>query len=83
MVTLTTEERDSLTPEELKQHLAAEEKIVFGHNFERDRKGQPVEQGIGAPGRRSENHYRSIAKNEGPEDEKKARAEDAKHRGTP
>jgi hypothetical protein len=73
MVTLTTEERDALTPAELKAHLAEEEKIVFGTDFKKV-KGRPVEQGFGSPGRETDNHFRAIEKYEGKDAAEKARA---------
>lgn len=73
MVTKTVEEWDALTPEEQKLHLANEEKTVFGHDVKHV-KGAPVEKGIGAPGRETENHFRAIGKYEGAQAEKDARA---------
>jgi hypothetical protein len=67
MVTLTQEEFQVLGPEERKAHLAAEEKIVFGQNFERDRNGRPVEAGIGSPAQQSINSLAAIRKWEGEE----------------
>ncbi len=74
MVTLNTEEIDEmkaamangkLPPDALKKHFEAEEKRVFGENFKRDRKtGVPIENGIGAPGRENENHFRAMRMNE-------------------
>lgn len=66
MVTKTQEEWDLMTPDERKAHLSAEEKIVFGHDFEK-KKGVPIEQGIGAPGRETNNHFSGIRKYEGEE----------------
>jgi hypothetical protein len=63
MVTLTNEEFDALSPEAQKAHQVAEEKIVFGHDFKKV-KGQPVEQGIGSPGRETGNHFASLKKAE-------------------
>ena len=73
MVTLTTEEWDNLgnpdkggsTAKQL-AHLEAEEKVVFGHDFQKD-KGQPIERGIGSHGRESSNHFAAIRKYEGEE----------------
>ena len=73
MVTKTHEEWDAMDAAERKAHLAAEEKIVNGHDF-RKIKGKPVEQGIGSPGRETENHFAAIRKYEGVEAEKAARA---------
>ena len=67
MVTLSPSEFELLTPEERKVHLAEEEKIVFGHDFQRDRNGNPIEQGIASPGRETSNHFAAIRKYEGEE----------------
>lgn len=73
MVTKTQEELDimrmqiqtgELPPDAIKQHFAAEEKVVFGNDFKKV-KGQPVEQGIGSPGRENHNHFSAIRKYEG------------------
>jgi hypothetical protein len=70
MVTKTPDEIDAMSPAELKEHLADEEKTVFG----RDRlnepafkkvKGQPIETGIGSPGRENGNHFAAIKKYQG------------------
>jgi len=87
MVSLTQEEWDDLGDPEKggsiakqKAHLAAEEKIVFGADFQK-KKGVPIEQGIGSPGRENPNHFAAIRKNEGEEAYQKALAEAAKRRG--
>ena len=67
MVTLTQDEFGALNPEQRAAHLAEEEKIVFGHNFRRDAKGNPIEVGIGSPGRPSLNSLQAIRKYEGEE----------------
>lgn len=74
MVSKTPEEWDAMTLAERKAHMAEEEKIVFGHDFKKV-KGQPVEQGIGSPGRENSNHFAAIRKYEGEEAYKKAVAE--------
>lgn len=66
MVTKTPEEWDAMSPQERKEHLAAEEKIVFGTDFKKV-KGHPVEQGVGSPGRETNNHFTAIRKHEGEE----------------
>lgn len=66
MVTLTNEERDALSPGQLKAHHAAEEKIVFGEDLEK-KKGVPVEKGHGALGHETNNHFNGIRKYEGEE----------------
>lgn len=73
MVTKTNEELDAMSSEEKRAHYASEEKIVFGTDFKK-KGGVPVEQGIGAPGRETENHFKAIGKYEGVEAEKAARA---------
>ena len=73
MVTKTPEEWDGMDREERKAHLVDEEKIVYGHDFKKA-KGKPVEQGIGSPGRETDNHFAAIRKYEGVEAEKAARA---------
>lgn len=80
MVTKTMEELDAMSPEERKVHRAEEEKIVFGTDFKKV-KGKPVEQGIGSPGRETQNHFAAIRKYEGAEAETKARAEAEKRKG--
>ena len=64
MVTKTQEEWDLMDPAEQKAHLASEEKIVFGHDFQK-RKGIPIEQGIGSPDHETANHFTSLRKYEG------------------
>lgn len=70
MVTKTPEELAALSPEETKAYLLDEEKTVFGRtrldepDFKRIN-GVPVENGIGAPGRESHNHFAAIRKYEG------------------
>ena len=53
---------------------------VFGVGFKRDRHGQILEQGIGAPGNESEQHFQAILKYEGPEAEKAARERAARNK---
>ena len=77
MVTKTPFELSEMTPEEKKAHFASEERIVFGHDLRRDRHGEPLERGLGAPGHRTENHYRALGRAEGVDAEKAARAADA------
>ena len=67
MVTLTQDEFGALTPEQRAAHLAAEEKIVFGQDFQLDKAGNPIELGIGSPGRPSLNSLQAIRKYEGEE----------------
>lgn len=64
-----------------KERLAVQDRVVFGHDHRRDKKGNPIEQGIGAPGHETENHFRAIGKYEGPEAEKAARAAAAARKG--
>jgi hypothetical protein len=71
MVTKTIEEMEALTPEQRVAHFADEEMTVFGRNklnepnFQRDKTGQPIEQGIGSPGHQSLNSLVAIRKYEG------------------
>jgi hypothetical protein len=71
MVTKTLEELEVMTPDQIAAYHADEELTVFGRNklnepsFTRDKNGKPVEQGIGAPGRETGNHFASIRKYEG------------------
>lgn len=57
MVTKTQEELDAMTPAELKAHAKAEEATVFGAGHRKTVKGKPLEQGIGAPGHETQNHW--------------------------
>jgi hypothetical protein len=67
MVTLRREEWDELTPEEKRAHLIAEERAVFGADVKHDKHGNPIEQGIGARGHETANHFRALATDEGVE----------------
>lgn len=73
MVTKTPEEWAGMDDAERKAHLIEEEKIVFGADFKKV-KGKPVEKGIGAPGRETQNHFNAIRKYEGEEAYKDAMA---------
>lgn len=53
-----------LPPEDLKRYLATQEQTVFGHDHRKNRHGQPVEQGIGSPGRETRNHWDAMRKRE-------------------
>jgi len=84
MVTKTTEELDlmraeiaagKLPPDALERHFEAEARNVFGHDAKQDRKGNFIEQGIGAPGHETANHFVSILRYEGKEAYDKAVAE--------
>lgn len=77
MVTKTPEEWDLMSPDERKAHLASEEKIVFGHDFQK-RKGAPIEQGIGSPTRETQNHFTAMRKYEGEDAYREAYEEFAK-----
>jgi hypothetical protein len=55
---------------------------VFGHGFQRDRHGNPIEQGIGSPGRETEQHFAALLKFEGPEAERAAREKANRLKGT-
>jgi hypothetical protein len=72
MVTLRQEElqhlRDTGGEQAVRDHCAAEERNVFGHDFKRDpQTGKPIEQGIGSklqPSRNSVLGYERYCKNE-------------------
>ena len=60
MVTKTREEWDDMTTAEKREHLAQEEKNVFGHDVKHDRHGDPVEQGLGGPLQPTAQHVEAI-----------------------
>jgi hypothetical protein len=76
MVTLTNEEVEKfhrdikdgrLPPDAWAQHLKEEERAVFGHDVRHDRKGKPIEVGIGSalqPSRNSVEAYRLWCRSE-------------------
>lgn len=78
MVTKTDEEWDAMSPEDRKAHLASEEKIVFGTDFQKRKDKSPIEQGIGSPGRETHNHFSGIRKYEGEDAYREAYEEFAK-----
>lgn len=80
MTTKTQEEIDAMTPEEIAAWRANEERTVFGYDFQRNRQGQPVEQGIGSPGHETENHFKALEKAEGRAVADRARAAAAARR---
>lgn len=45
----TQEEIDEMTPAELRAYRDELRRDVFGHDSKTDRKGKPIEQGIGSP----------------------------------
>ena len=49
----------------VKQVLDAEDAAVHGHDAKKDKKGKRMQQGIGAPGHESGNHFASILRYEG------------------
>jgi hypothetical protein len=70
MVTLNTEEVEQmraeiaagkLSPSAIKNHLIAEEKAVFGADVKHDRKGNPIEDGIGSALQPSANSVEAYA----------------------
>jgi hypothetical protein len=75
MVTLSPAEWEELTPEEQRAHQAQEDRIVFGHDFQRDRNGNPIEVGVGSPGNPSINSLAAIRKWEGEDSYQKAVAD--------
>lgn len=64
---MTPEEQEEyLAPANVKAREAIQQSVVFGHDH-KTVKGEPVEQGIGARGRESGNHFASILRYEGKE----------------
>jgi hypothetical protein len=65
-----------LSDEEMdEQGLAAVETAVWGHDAKKDRHGNYIQQGSGAPGNESANHFFAIRKYEGEEAYRRAVAE--------
>lgn len=73
MVTLNTEEIDdmkekmekgALPKDALKKHFEAEAKNVFGFDAKKDRHGEYIEQGVGAKGHETANHFAALKKAE-------------------
>jgi hypothetical protein len=50
---------DGLTKEDAEEEMA---KRVFGHDYRRDKHGNPIEQGIGSASQQTEHHKRYAAK---------------------
>jgi hypothetical protein len=61
----TKEEVEAMPPEQRAIYDEEQRKIVSGHDYKKDANGNPVEQGIGAPGHETVNHYAALAKAEG------------------
>jgi hypothetical protein len=53
---------------------------VFGQGFRRDKHGNPMEQGLGAPGNETEQNFAAILKYEGPAAEQAARERAARYK---
>jgi hypothetical protein len=51
-----------LPPNAIEQYYEDERKNVFGHNYKRDSKGQPIEVGIGSPSQPSFNSVEAYRK---------------------
>jgi len=73
VVTLTQEEREEmnalvaagkLPPTAIKDYEEDVARNVFGHDAKKDVKGNYIEQGIGAKGRESANHFATILRHE-------------------
>lgn len=67
MTTKTPEELELLRaqgPAAVDAYKQGEERAVFGHDLKRDRKGKPVEQGIGSRGNETANHFAALRKRE-------------------
>jgi hypothetical protein len=72
-INLTTEEVDAikaeiagglLPPNYLELHKDAVAKNVFGHDAVKDRNGNYLEQGVGAKGHETANHFQALKKSE-------------------
>jgi hypothetical protein len=85
MVTKTPDELAILKAEYgeagVKAHFQKEREHVFGVGYRTDKNGKPVEQGIGAPGNESEQHFQALQKYEGKAVADAARAKAAKAAG--
>lgn len=46
----------------LKEYRAVQARVVFGHDYEVDKNGNPIEQGIGSVKQQTINHKRALAK---------------------
>jgi hypothetical protein len=55
---------DQLPRDYLDRYREAVAKNVFGHDFKRDAKGNPIEQGLGAKGYETANHFAALKKAE-------------------
>jgi hypothetical protein len=55
-------EQSELTDAELELYDQAQERLVFGANFRRDSRGNPIEDGIGSPGRETRQHLAALEK---------------------
>lgn len=49
----------------MEEYRQQEAEAVFGKGFKRDKKGNPIEQGVGSEGHESTNHFNAIRKYEG------------------
>jgi hypothetical protein len=65
MVSLTPDELKELTPEECAEHFENERKAVFGHDYKKDKHGNPIPQGLGSPGNFTEQHWAALLRSEG------------------
>jgi hypothetical protein len=53
-----------LPPEEREKYHAVQAEYVFGSDHRKDRHGEPIEQGFGAPGHETGNHFAALRKRE-------------------
>jgi hypothetical protein len=53
-----------LSPDAIEQYLDGERRNVFGFDSKTDARGQPIEQGIGAKGNETLNHFNAMLKAE-------------------
>jgi hypothetical protein len=54
----------ALPPEEREKYHAVQAEYVFGSDHRKDRHGEPIEQGFGAPGHETGNHFAALRKRE-------------------
>lgn len=60
-------DRGELPRDAIKKHFDDEDAAVHGFDAKKDRKGKRIQQGIGAPGHETGNHFAAIRRYEGEE----------------
>lgn len=60
-------DRGELPRDAIKKHFDDEDAAVYGFDAKKDRKGKRQQQGIGAPGHETGNHFAAIRRYEGEE----------------